>query len=66
MSVRVGELNAGTVLKLATGELILVDQVRPGEDGLMTLCLVDGRGSTWATAPMSATATIRGRVHSPS
>ena len=66
MTVEVGALRSGTVLKLATGELIVVDQVRPTEDGLLRLHLVDGRGSAWATAPMSATATIRGRVHQPS
>jgi len=55
-------LSSGDLLKLADGELVLVEGVQNVSDGLIQLQLADGAGSSWTTAPMLATARIQGRV----
>jgi len=55
-------LSSGDLLKLTTGELVTVVEIERTVDGLMTLQLQDGLGTTWSTAPMLPNARIQGRI----
>jgi len=55
-------LSSGDLLKLADGELVLVEEIHHVDDETVQLQLADGAGSSWTTAPMLATARIQGKV----
>jgi len=58
----INRLSSGDLLKLADGELVLVEGIENVNDGLVQLQLADGQGSSWTTAPMSPNARIQGRI----
>jgi hypothetical protein len=54
-------LTPGTLLKLTTGELHLVERVIETDDGLIQLHLSEGR-KHWVTAPMAPQAQLQATV----
>jgi hypothetical protein len=63
--VNVDETRSGDVLKLATGELALVEEIQPLDDGeLMQFRLrsLQDPSDSWMTAPMPISARIQGRI----
>jgi hypothetical protein len=57
--LQLDRVRPGDVLQLQ-GQLVLVDEIRPTDDGLLTLRLTLGPGRrSWTTAPMQPTAELK-------